>query len=211
MKKLSWKDNNTLYKISEYNIKYIEPGQKLDEKVFKTANKLTYEEACDICKTPKRFLKYIRDHKDVYYTAGEFDKVEPSLQYITDFIYGDKYCYPDYLEMIQVYFDEILPLGENQDVDIYRGVRLDDESDFDWNDIGNCWTWDWDSCLEFLDYWTDEDKSPFIITASTDRDNIDWILSICLNLTHVNESELRVYDVDKIDDPYIESADEYMN
>ena len=183
-------------------------GNLLREKQYPTANRLTYEEACDICKTPKRFLKYIRDHKDVYYKAGEFDKVEPSLQYITDFIYGNKYCYSDYLEMIQIYFDDILPLGKEQDVDIYRGVRLYDESDFDWDDLGNCWTWDWDSCLEFLDYWTDENKNPFIITASTDRDNIDWILSICLNLTHVNEKELRVYDVDKIDSPCIESFDE---
>lgn len=190
----TWKDNNCL----------------LSEKTFKTANKLSYEEACNICKTPERFLKYIRDYKDVYYTAGEFDKVESSLQYITDFIYGNKYCYPDYLEMLQVYFDDILPLGKEKDVDIYRGVRLNKESDFDWSDIGNCWTWDWDSCLEFLDYWTDEGKNPFIITATTDRDNIDWILSICLNLTHVNEKELRLYDINKIEDPYIEDASEYM-
>lgn len=190
----TWKNNNCL----------------LSEKTFKTANKLSYEEACNICKTPERFLKYIRDHRDVYYTAGEFDKVESSLQYITDFIYGNKYCYPDYLEMIQVYFDDILPLGKEKDVDIYRGVRLNKESDFAWSDIGNCWTWDWDSCLEFLDYWTDEGKNPFIITATTDRDNIDWILSICLNLTHVNEKELRLYDINKIEDPYIEDASEYM-
>ena len=181
----------------------------LKEKYFKTANRLTYREACEICKTPRRFLKYIRDHKDIYYTAGEFNKVEPALQYITDFIYGGKYCYQDYLEMLQIYFDEILPLGESGEVDIYRGVKLESEEDFDWNDIGNCWTYEWDSAIEFLKYFQ-EDKpgKPFILTASTDADNIDWILSICLNLTHVNEKELRIYDVDKIEDPYIESVEE---
>lgn len=194
----------------KYNIKYIEPGEKLNEKMFRTANKLTYEEACDICKTPRRFLDYIRKHKDTYYTIGEFDKVESALQYITDFVYGGKYTYSDYLEMIQVYFDEILPLGKNEDVDIYRGVRLNNEEDFDWSDIGNCWCYEWDSCLEFLDYFTEKDKKPFILTASTNRDNIDWITSICLNLTHVNEKELRLYDADKIDDPSLEEADYYM-
>lgn len=194
-----------------YNIKYIEPGQKLDEKVFRTAKRLTYEEAKRICRTPNSFLKYIRDNKDIYYTVGEFDKVEPSLQYITDFVYGDKYCYKDYLDMIQEYLDEILPLGDDGDVDIYRGVRLNREEDFDWKDVGNCWTYEWDSCLEFLRYFTDDKRSPFILTATTDRDNIDWITSICLNLTHVNEKELRVYDVDRIEDPFLENADYYMD
>ncbi len=216
-----------------YNIKYIEPGQGLDgniadnryiqsdmvkkgllkmpEKMFRTAKRLTYEEAKRICRTPNSFLKYIRDNKDIYYTIGEFDKVEPALQYITDFVYGGKHCYKDYLDMIQTYFDEILPLGDDGDVDIYRGVRLNREEDFDWKDIGNCWTYEWDSCLEFLKYFTDDKKSPFILTASTDRDNIDWITSICLNLTHVNEKELRVYDVDKIEDPFLENADYYMD
>ena len=194
-----------------YNIKYILPGQILNEKMYPVSKKLTYEDACRICSTPERFLSYIRKNKDTYYTAGEFDKVEPALKYITDFIYGNKFVYKDYLDMIQEYFDEILSLGKEGEVDIYRGVRLDDESDFDWDDLGNCWCYDWDSTFEFLKYFTDDKKNPYVITASTDSDNVDWILSICLNLTHINEKELRLYDVDKIDSPFIESADEYMD
>lgn len=189
---MTWEENNTLR-----------------EKVFNTGNKLTYEEACEICKTPKRFLNYIRKHKDIYYKAGEFDKVESSLQYITGFIYGGEYCYSDYLDMIQEYFDEILPLGKEEDVEIYRGVKLESEDAFDWNNIGNCWTYDWDSAIEYLKYFQEDTPGyPFMISATTNRDNVDWILSICLNLTHINEKELRLYDESEIEDPYIEAVEE---
>ena len=192
---MMWKNSNTL----------------LREKVFNTGNRLTFEEVCKICSSPKRFIRYVQENKDLYFTVGEFDKVEPILSYIPREFFQPIYMISkDFLDMVYKYIKEILPLGEGGEVDIYRGVRLDDESDFDWNDIGNCWCYEWDSVFEFLKYFTDETKKPYLLTASTDSDNVDWIASICLNMTHINEKELRLYDVNKIEDPFIESADEYM-
>jgi len=180
-----WKDNNLLHS---------------------TPN---YEESKKICKSAKSFINYIRKHKDIYYESGEFDKVEYALNYITETIYGNKYLGIDFEEMIQQYIDEILSLGEEEYVEIYRGLKLKEESDVNWDHLGTSWTYDYDSALEFLKYFTDKyEGKEFVIQAETHRDNIDWILSICLNLTHINEKELRVIDDTKIEDPYIEEVDE---
>lgn len=196
---------------NRYNIKYIEPGQNLTEKVFKTANKLTFEDACKICSSPERFIRYIQDNKSVYWSAGEFDKVEPVLSYVPEeFFCPIKYMSKDFIEMVGEYIREILPLGEEEDVDIYRFVRLDREEDFDWSDIGNCWCYDWDAVFEFGKYFTEGGKNPFLITATTPRDNVDWLLSICLNITHINEKELRLYDPNLVEDPFLENAEDYM-
>ena len=203
-----------------YNIQYREPGWGLSpritgigltEKTFVTANKLSFEDACKICSSPKRFIRYIQDNKSVYWNAGEFDKVESVLSYIPEvFFQPISLMSSDFINMVQEYIREILPLGDEEDVDIYRFVRLDKEEDFDWSDIGNCWCYDWDSALEFGKYFTDESKNPFLITASTPRDNVDWLLSICLNMTHINEKELRLYDPNLVEDPYLEEAEYYM-
>lgn len=203
-----------------YNIQYREPGWGLSpritgiglsEKTFRTANKLTFEDACKICSSPERFIRYIQDNKSVYWSIGEFDKVEPVLSYVPEeFFCPIKYMSKDFIEMVGTYIKEILPLGDEEDVDIYRFVRLDKEEDFDWSDIGNCWCYDWDAVLEFGKYFTDESKNPFLITATTPRDNVDWLLSICLNMTHINEKELRLYDPNLVEDPYLENAEDYM-
>lgn len=205
---------------NRYNIQYREPGWGLSpritgiglsEKTFRTANKLTFEDACKICSSPERFIRYIQDNKSVYWSAGEFDKVEPVLSYVPEeFFCPIKYMNKDFIEMVGEYIREILPLGEEEDVDIYRFVRLDREEDFDWSDIGNCWCYDWDAVFEFGKYFTEGGKNPFLITATTPRDNVDWLLSICLNITHINEKELRLYDPNLVEDPFLENAEDYM-
>ena len=178
------------------------------EKNYPTAHKLTYKEALKICKTPQSFIRYVQKNKEDYWEKADFDKGEVALLYM-----AKKFQKPvsslseDFLEMVKGYCDEILELGTDGEVELYRGVRLNKESDFNWKDVGNCWTYEYDSALEFLKYFTDTDKNPFLLSCTTDPDNVDWILSICLNLNTVNEKELRIYDPDKLDGVYIESVD----
>ena len=102
----------------------------LQEKHFPTANKLTFEEACKICSSPKRFIRYIQEHKDDYYKPGEFDKVEPVLKYIPRDMFKPIYLInEDFLDMVAEYCQEILSYGDTGEVDLYRGVRLDEELD----------------------------------------------------------------------------------
>ena len=178
------------------------------EKNYPTVQKLSYEEVLKICRTPQSFIRYVQKNKAAYWEPADFDKGEVALLYMAKEFFGPvSSMSKDFLEMVKGYCDELLGLGSEGEVDLYRGVRLNKESDFNWDDVGNCWTYDYDSALEFLKYFTDEKKNPFLLSCSTDSDNIDWILSICLNLNTANEHELRIYDTDKLDGVYIESVD----
>lgn len=184
--------------------------KKLREKTFTTTQRIPYEEVCKICSTPRKFIKYIQANKDMYYESGEFDKVEPALSYIPDMMFRPiRYIDDDFMEMVGKYIKDILSLGKDNEIELFRGMRLESEYDLDWNDLGNCWSYDYDSAIEFIKYFIDESMGgAHIITAITDRENVDWILSICLNLTHINEKELRLYDSSAVEDPYIEEVDE---
>lgn len=209
-----WINNNLLNELHES----IE-----NKKEYAATSRLTWEESKQICKTPYSFIKYLRAHRDEYYSIGEFDKVESSLKFVTEYIFGeddvsakDKAFYKgaewrkNFYAMLKEYFKEILSLGEDDEVEVYRGLKLDSDAEVDWDNIGNCWSYDESSVEEFLNYFTDNIRGSknYIIQATTDRDNIDWILSICLNLTHINEKELRLYDGNDVYDPYCYSIDE---
>ena len=187
---------------------FIMNKMNLTEKNYPTSHRLTYAEALKICKTPQSFIKYVQDNKKEYWEIADFDKGEVALLYMAKEFFSPIWkMSKDFLDMVKGYCDEILELGTGGEVELYRGVRLEKEEDFNWNDVGNCWTYEYDSALEFLKYFTDTNKKPFLLSCTTDPDNIDWILSICLNLNTVNEKELRIYNVDKLDGVYIESVD----
>lgn len=194
---MTWAEGNTL--------------KHLREKTFDTAEQLSYAEALKICRNAKSFILYIQQNKDVYYSLGEFDRVESVLSYIPKEMFRPmRYIHKDFLDMVQEYLDKIMALGyNNSEIELYRGLKLKSEDDMDWDNVGNCWAYDYDSVPEFLRYFRDDvDGKPYLLSGVTDRDNIDWILSICLNLTHIDEKELRVYDETKIEDLYLEEIDE---
>ncbi len=170
-----------------------------NRKPYSTSVYHTYEESLKICRSSSSFLRYIRERKDDYYHLGDFDSVDRSLGYITDSIYDERNMEDEreILDRIGSTIEGVFSIvGEDgEKVTLFRGVRLKDESCMDWNDLGKCWTVSEETASGFLDRWVDASEGDkYIIECSTSVDNVDWILSICLRLTHTEEDEIRVYD-----------------
>lgn len=100
----------------------------------------------------------------------------------------------------------------NEDwIQLYRGVEITSVSP-DLDDPGICWTWDRETAEDFI-YEKDEvytknceDKSsaaelaPCIIYGKSNIDNVDWLMSLLLNIDEPLENEIRVFDGKKVED-----------
>lgn len=96
---------------------------------------------------------------------------------------------------------EITNWFSDKNIHIFRGVELTpDDEEPDLVSPGLCWTWDKDTAENFaeeLDSCTNSDSAeyaPCIIEGTTDIENIDWLLTILLNIDEPEEKEIRTYN-----------------
>lgn len=188
------------------------------KKTYRTSTRLTYRQAKRICKNSETLVEYLRKHKDEYFEIGEINNC--GFEYIINGIFGERKTQDDWKdyeavkelaeEVIHDVFTYALRDKEDGNIRIWRAFFLESDEDVNYDDLGNCWAWSYENLGEFMEYFVDrkEGENLYIMEGYTELDNVDWITSICLNMAHSNEHEIRVYDPSEIHDTYIESYDE---
>lgn len=80
---------------------------------------------------------------------------------------------------------------------LYRAIILEEGEEADLECPGTCWTPAKEYALDFVDSILDEDLEldfdACIIESDVDFEDVDWVLSLCLNAIEPGEKEIRVF------------------
>ena len=90
-----------------------------------------------------------------------------------------KFCFENYIDRIESYVDKYNKLKKENEVKIYRLVKLDSISDLDINEIGKHWSFEKSGVGSYggMHPKRDMEKTgkPYVLTAIISPKDIDWV------------------------------------
>ena len=161
---------------------------------YQNSENLTVSDARILCLDNDMLLEYLWKHRDEYSHIREIDSYTDAEQF-----------YADHIEQIDEITNRIFDLtnliDDDELITLFRGVELGpDDVEPDLENPGLCWTYDYDTAVNFVqqfDSEMDANYAPCILTAQFKSEHIDWIYSIACMLDEPDEKEIRLYKIAK--------------
>lgn len=146
-------------------------------------------------------INYCSDQTKQYQTVGTFLGLYPEHQTDTtvvgdnnsDYLFGSKQDYYTHVNKVLSFFNDMPDI-----INIYRVIDKNNENDICYKWLGEHWTYDKQSAMNFAN--TFDSNMYILFSAQTTKDNIDWEQTIknyfyySSNGDYFDENEITVKD-----------------